>query len=166
MNVYDAAKILGLTGEITPEITKKAFREACKKYHPDVNPAGEELMKMVNEAYEILKNYNGENRDQQSDYNDMLSDALNAIIHIPDLIIEICGAWLWITGNTKAHKELLKESGFSWASKKKAWYFRPEEYRSSSRGKKSLNDIRAKYGSSKPDKAKQPTSNRLHGFSK
>ncbi len=161
MNVYDAAKILGITGEINPKIVKSSFREACKKYHPDVNPAGEELMKLVNEAYEILKDHKGESRDQQSDYSDLLSEALNAIIHLEDLIIEICGAWIWITGNTKTHKELLKESGFRWASKKKAWYFRPEEYRSSSRGKKSLNDIRAKYGSSRPEKA---THHRLNGF--
>ncbi len=154
MNVYDAAKILGITGEINPKIVKTAFREACKKYHPDINPAGEELMKMVNEAYEVLKNHSGESKGEQSDYGDALSAALNAITHLNDLIIEICGAWIWVTGNTKEHKALLNESGFWWASKKKAWYFRPEEYRSKSRGKKTLGDIRAKYGSVRPDNKK------------
>ncbi len=164
MNVYDAARILGITGEITPKIVKSAFREACKKYHPDINPAGEELMKMVNEAYEVLKDYHGESKGEQSDYADALSDALNAIIHLPDLIIEICGAWIWVTGNTKAHKELLNDSGYWWASKKKAWYFRPEEYRSKSRGKKTLNDIRAKYGSVRPNAKKEYSSNRLKQY--
>ncbi|WP_024771658.1 hypothetical protein [Aquimarina macrocephali] len=64
----------------------------------------------------------------------------------------------------KIHKELLKDSGFWWASKKKAWYFRPEEYRSSSRGKKSLNDIRTKYGSSRPDKERHATPKSLNRF--
>ena len=55
MTPYDAAKILGLSGEITPEIAKKAHRTACKKYHPDINAAGEEMMKLVNEAYDVLR---------------------------------------------------------------------------------------------------------------
>ncbi|TSE07407.1 J domain-containing protein [Aquimarina algiphila] len=150
MNVYDAARILGLTGEINPKIVKKAFREASKKYHPDVNPAGEELMKMINEAYEVLKDYSGESKDEQSNYSDLLSEALNAIIHLDDLMIEICGAWIWITGNTKVHKTVLKEAGFYWASKKKAWYFRPEAYRSKHKGSKSMDHIRTKYGSVTP----------------
>ena len=45
MNIYDAAKILDLKGNISPMDTKKAFLAACKKYHPDVNPAGESMMK-------------------------------------------------------------------------------------------------------------------------
>lgn len=38
MKQSDAANILGLQDEITPEITKKAYRDAAKKYHPDINP--------------------------------------------------------------------------------------------------------------------------------
>ncbi len=30
MNIYDATKILGLSGDITPESTKTAYRNACK----------------------------------------------------------------------------------------------------------------------------------------
>jgi len=55
MNIYDAAKILGLSGDITPEQIKAAYREACKTYHPDINPVGEEMMKLVNAAYEAFK---------------------------------------------------------------------------------------------------------------
>ncbi len=40
MNIYDAAKILSLSGSLTPELVKAAYRQACKKYHPDINPAG------------------------------------------------------------------------------------------------------------------------------
>lgn len=151
MNIYDAAKILGLTSEITPKETKKAFREACKKYHPDVNPAGEEMMKIINEAYETLKEYQGEIKHEHVEYGDAMNDALNAIINLQGLIIEICGAWLWVTGNTRDHKAALKDANFKWAFKKKAWYFRPEDYRSKSKGSKSLDDIRNKYGSQRPD---------------
>jgi hypothetical protein len=103
MNIYDAAKILGLTGSITPEDIKRAYREACKKYHPDINPAGDEMMKLVNAAYDVLKEFSGELKDKQADYGDALNAALNALFGLDDLKIEICGAWLWVTGNTRAH---------------------------------------------------------------
>ena len=150
MHIYDAAKLLGLQGTITPDISKKAYHDACKKYHPDINPAGTEMMKIINEAYSVLKEYSGTVKEQQTDYGDMLNAALNAVFGLSGLHVEICGAWVWITGNTIEHKAVLKEGGFKWANKKKAWYFRPEEFRSRSRGGASLEDIRAKYGSSRP----------------
>ena len=154
MHIYDAAKILGLTGEVTPEVIKTAYRNASKKYHPDINPAGGEMMKLVNASYDILKEYSGVIKEQSTDYGDNLNAALNSIFALSGLIIEVCGAWVWVTGTTQQYKTQLKESGFKWASKKKAWYFRPEEFRSRSRGKATLEDIRTKYGSTKPVIAK------------
>jgi len=150
MNIYDAAKILGLTGNLNPEDTKAAYHAACKKYHPDINPVGEEMMKIINEAYDALKEYAGVMKSEQTDYGDMLNDALNAISGLPALVIEICGSWVWVTGETRGAKDTLKEAGFKWAAKKKAWYFRPEEFSSRSKGTKSLEEIRAKYGSHRP----------------
>lgn len=155
MNIYDAAKILGLTGHTNPAITKKAYREACKKFHPDVNPAGDEMMKIVNQAFQALKDHDGELKEQQIDYGDCLNEALNAVLGLQGLIVEVCGAWVWITGETKEHKETLKQTGYKWASKKKAWYFRPEEFRSRGRGNSTLNEIREKYGSAKPQRTTQ-----------
>ncbi len=150
MNIYDAAKILGLTGSLNPEDTKAAYRAACKKYHPDINPVGEEMMKIINQAYDALKDYTGEMKSEQTDYGDLLNDALNALFPFPALVIEICGSWVWVTGETREHKDTLKEAGFKWAAKKKAWYFRPEEFSSRSKGTKSLEEIREKYGSKRP----------------
>lgn len=151
MNIYDAAKILRLSGHIDPTQTKTAYRAACKKYHPDINPAGDDMMTVINAAFEALKDYQGEIKEQDAkDYGDKLNEALNAVLGLSGLIVEVCGAWVWITGETRMHKDALKAVGFRWASKKKAWYFRPEEYRSFSRGNSSLEDIREKYGASKP----------------
>lgn len=147
MNIYDAAKILGLTGKLNPEETKAAYRAACKKYHPDINPVGEEMMKIINQAFESSKDYTGEMKSEQTDYGDALNNALNAISGLPALVIEICGSWIWVTGETREHKDTLKTAGFKWAAKKKAWYFRPEEFSSRSKGSSSLEDIREKYGS-------------------
>ena len=149
MNQYDALKVLGLSGQVTHEDIKKAYKQACSKYHPDKNPAGLEIMKMVNVAYDALKSFDGQASITQdaAQYGDEMANALNKISGL-NLIIEICGAWVWVTGQTKLHKELLKASGFKWASKKACWYFRPADAkRSRSLGNYTMHEIRAKYGS-------------------
>jgi curved DNA-binding protein CbpA len=153
MTIYDAAKVLGLSGTITPQDIKTAYREACKKYHPDINPAGAEMMQIINAAYAVLKDFSGDIKEQQAGYSEAVNAALNAIYPLAGLVIEICGAWVWVTGNTREHKDRLKESGFMWASKKAAWYFRPEEYRSRSKGSSTLEEIREKYGSTRPQRS-------------
>ena len=150
MNQYDAAKILGLSGEINPAMVKAAYREASMKYHPDRNPAGEEMMKLVNEAFEVLEQFSGDLKEQQANYGDLLNEALNAIVNIPELFIEICGSWVWVSGDTRAHRATLKEAGYKWAPKKKLWYFRPEQFRSRARGNVDMDEIREKNGSTRP----------------
>lgn len=126
-----------------------AYKKACSKFHPDKNPAGLEMMKMINIAYDVLKNYDGTSTvsPEAAQYGDEVSEALNLIIGL-GLFIEICGAWVWVSGNTKGHKEALKASGFKWASKKLCWYFKPSyAKRSRSFGQYSMDSIREKYGS-------------------
>lgn len=154
MNQYDACKILGLTGNITPQEVKQAYKKACSKYHPDRNPAGTEIMKMVNVAYSVLKEYQGQINTAESviNYSSEVSEALNSIITL-NLTIEICGSWVWVSGSTKEYKDTLKDAGFKWAPKKKMWYFRPSDVRKSrSFGKFSIDQIREKYGSEKISK--------------
>jgi hypothetical protein len=45
------ATVLGVSVTATKEQVKKAYREMCKKYHPDVCATGEEKMKKINNAY-------------------------------------------------------------------------------------------------------------------
>ena len=159
MHIKDAARILNLNGEITPEIVKKAYREAAFKYHPDRNPAGAEMMKLVNSAYKALKNHTGTIEHNAENYGEELNKMINVAIAIRaqsanTVTIELMGTWLWVTGETKQYSHLLNRktgAGFSYASKKKAWYFRPDDYKSRSRGKSSLEDIRGKYGSVQPN---------------
>ncbi len=151
MNIYDAAKILSVSGELTPQHIKSAYVSACKKYHPDINPAGAEMMKVINAAFDVLRDYSGTINDEQSEYGELFNDALNNILPLDGVVIEICGVWIWVTGDTRPHKDTLKQAGFKWASKKKAWHFRPEQYRSRSHGNTTLEQIREKYGSKHPN---------------
>ena len=146
MNKFDAARILNLSGELNPKATKLAYRKACFKYHPDRNPGGEEMMKAVNLAFEVLKDFEGNLDQSATDYPDQMMQALNLVTSLIGLDIEVCGSWIWVGGNTKQHKAQLKEAGFWWAKKKLKWYFRPEDYRSSSRGSCSMEDIREIHG--------------------
>lgn len=45
------------------------------------------------------------------DYNPAADVVLNAIIGL-GLEIEICDAWIWVSGNTEAHKETLKAAHY------------------------------------------------------
>ena len=60
MKLSDAVKVLVLSGHVTPKEAKAAYRVAAMKYHPGRNPAGAEMMKIVNAAYGALNNYTGD----------------------------------------------------------------------------------------------------------
>jgi len=155
--IHGAAKVLGISGEITPEIVTAAYRRAAMKYHPDRNPAGLVMMKAVNAARDALADFRGNlnHSEQAASYGGDLNDAISHLLHSVGLNLEICGSWLWVTGETKAHKDVIKayetESGnkFRWHSKKTAWYFAPNDFkgRRKFRGNKSMDDIRDTYGS-------------------
>jgi hypothetical protein len=151
LTIKDALSILNLQSGATQEDIKIAYRKACSKFHPDRNPAGADMMKLVNVAYETLQNYNGETLEDGAvnvDFGDQMNDALNLIISL-GLEIELCGTWLWVQGDTFTHREVLKENNFFWAPKKKMWYFRPADYKSKGRGKFTIDQIRARHGSQK-----------------
>ncbi len=155
MKINDAAKILNLSGKIDTTMTKKAYRNACAKFHPDRNPAGAEMMKAVNAAYDAIKDFSGNIDQGHEGYADELNDIINAVIDLqmPGVELEVCGAWLWVTGKTKPFAKKLgrKEGGvgLSFANKKKAWYYRPADWKSVGRGNLSLDEIREAHGSRK-----------------
>ncbi|MGH1472678.1 MAG: J domain-containing protein [Cellvibrionaceae bacterium] len=150
----DAAKILDVSGTLNPEAIKKAYRKASSKYHPDKG-GSVQMMQAVNEAYEALKDFDGslEAGDNGAGYSESLNEAINKVLVLSGVEVEVCGAWVWVTGDTKPHAKALgrKEggAGFYFAKKKSAWYFRPDDWKSSARGQWSLDDIRDQYGSTK-----------------
>lgn len=152
MKQSDAAKILGIDGDLTPEIIKRAYREQCMKFHPDRNPAGLEMMKSINEAYETLKDFTGNISAGAQNYDQSLHDAIAFALNLGGVNVEVCGAWVWLSGDTKTHSQTLSKARFNdnrywFAPKKKMWYFRPEDYKSHNRGTWSMDEIRDQHGS-------------------
>lgn len=161
MFVNDALNLLNLTSPVTQAEIKAAYKKASLKYHPDRNTAGAEMMKVINAAFECLKKLGdtveAKEGFKEADSAEDYSEILNALHELDGLEIEICGNWIWITGDTRKHKGRLgrKEGGLGcfYSKNKKAWYYRPAEYKSFGRSGASMDEIRAKYGSEKPAKS-------------
>jgi curved DNA-binding protein CbpA len=155
MNVNQAMNVLNLTGSVTQKDIKKAYKLASIKYHPDKNPAGAEMMKIINNAFELLSKLGeqvemGQNAESY-DYGEIINQVLNQLVTLEGITIEICGNWVWVGGETKPHAKRLgrKEGGIGciFSKKKAMWYYRPKEYKSSSRRSHSMEEIRELHGS-------------------
>ncbi|MGL4927739.1 MAG: DnaJ domain-containing protein [Plesiomonas shigelloides] len=162
MNIQEALNVFGLNGDdLTEKHIKATYKKLALKYHPDRNPLGAELMKAINAAFEMLINnidnlskYQASEPEACYNYGEELEAVLNTLNQLNGIIFEVIGNWVWISGETKTHKEALKELRCKWASKKKQWYYRPEEHRSRRNSKEhSIDEIRAKYGSDGQRKA-------------
>ncbi len=139
----------------TIDEVKATFKKLAFANHPDCG-GDTATMQAINAeyAYAIAAIARGENfTDQQiSDLlteNELYRVALEAIICLAGIEIELVGSWIWVTGNTYAVRADLKAAGYYFASKKCAWYFRSAEYRCKSSRGKSLDEIKNKYGSEK-----------------
>jgi hypothetical protein len=123
---------------------KKVYKTLAKKLHPDAGGT-DEAFKILNNVYNHILEH-GIFFSSSTKFDINLEKIISQILHYENINIEIVGAWIWISGETKEIKEHLKSLGFKWARAKKMWYF-GELKKTSSRGKKSMEEIRATYGS-------------------
>lgn len=148
MKIDQAIKVLNLKAPISPETTKAIYKKACMKYHPDKG-GSLEMMQAINQAYKVLRDYTQEEKSETEssvDFGEALNNAINLALSL-GLNVELCGTWLWVSGDTKEVKESLKEMKFKWARNKKMWFFREESEKSFNRKKMSIDEIRQRHGS-------------------
>ena len=133
---------------------KARWRELCKRYHPDLPGGDLETMKLINVEYEQALKLRYRTFKTEEETREAVADDLavmakaQEILLLPGLVIEIVGRWLWVTGNTYAHKDILKAGGFTWCQKKFAWSWHDKARDRKWRGSDlSLDEIKAKYGS-------------------
>ena len=135
---------------------KAEFKKLAMANHPD-RGGDVKIMQEINAAYKfamakILKGggFTQQQVDEELNLSEKYQEAINKIAGLENIEIELVGAWIWVTGETRENKDTLKAAGFLFAPKKIAWYFRTEENKVKNfRSKLSLDDVRAKYGSTK-----------------
>lgn len=152
-----------LCGARTPEELKKAWLAIVRECHPDKG-GSVELCQLANSLYERLADgpfrFQAEPQEipeAETEAGGFDADELPEetrekayrFAGIPGLDLEIIGTWLWITGDTRANKDALKESGFRWSPRKAAWYFHAEQYRKHSKKRFTLDEVRAMHGSAR-----------------
>ena len=121
---------------------KKIYKNLARKLHPDVG-GSTEAFKLLQEVYNSVLEQ-GASVGEDAEYDLELERVISKILHYENLIIEVVGSWIWLSGETKAIKEVLKDLKFKWASKKKQWYY--GEMKGRNPKQKSMDDIKAKYG--------------------
>ena len=139
----------------TAEDVKRQYRENAKRYHPDLGGDPEDFMAMRIEYERLWEQYknihrNAEGKTYEKESTETPEDfayIIDTLVRLKSVHVEICGNWIWCSGNTMTHKDTLTRLGFKWAYKKKAWYFHSEPYRKRSRRELTLDEIRDMFGS-------------------
>lgn len=128
---------------------KQAYRRLCLIHHPD---RGGDLATMqdINAQYDIAfvalrdKRSGADNDELPEEYRNIIS----ALVVLPGVHVELCGAWVWVSGNTRDNKEAIKAAGCRWSKNKVMWYWRPASAATKPRrGNVTMSDIRRRYGS-------------------
>lgn len=149
----------------TLEELKKEYKKLAIKNHPDMG-GSTEAMQEINAEYdrlfEILKNTHrsatGETytaKTETTETPEQFRSIIEKLIHLDGITIEICGSWIWVTGNTFPNKEELKKMLFKYSKGKNAWYYHEPGYRKHSKKHFSLDDIRDMFGSETVNGSKQ-----------
>lgn len=141
----------------TAEELKKAYRQAAKELHPDAGGGEEEFKAMQAEfsaAWSRLKNIHvtkdGEKYEKETQETaEAFMSIIEELIRLKDIEVEICGSWIWCSGNTRPYKDLFRKLNFHWSKSKAAWYYHGEPYRKHHSRELSLDEIRGMYGSRK-----------------
>jgi curved DNA-binding protein CbpA len=140
----------------TLEELKKQYRELAMKHHPDMG-GSDETMKAVNAEYDRLfpklknvhQNKDGETYERETaETSEFFKDLISDLMSMDNIIIEIIGCFVWVTGDTRPNKDRLKALNFKWHMKKSAWYLAPDDYKKRSRKNYELDEIREMYGTS------------------
>lgn len=149
-----STKYFNLTQISNKEELKAAYYKLCKQYHPDHNPeVDHSVIQTINAEYEVLSHFMATEgrfegyRSAEGEAAEIDQVFMEMYLRVADLPLkfELVGNWIWVGGDTYAYKNALKKAGYFWAAKKKAWYWRPENYKSRP-SKKTLEQIKDKYG--------------------
>ena len=132
---------------------KALFRNLAKTMHPDKGGTTEGMQELNAQYQAALKACDGQSDGTRSYSYDEEGETLIAemiaqffsVLDDKGVELLLVGTWLWISGDTKPHKDTIKALGFRWSPRRKMWFFTPTPsghryYRGS------FDDVKAKYG--------------------
>lgn len=150
----------------TAEQGKSLYRELVRKFHPDNGGSGIEIKEINSEFKTWWARYKDTHTDSKgntyesekktTETAEEFMDIIAKLSNLPGIEVEICGSWLWISGNTFPVREQLKEYGCGWSSSKKKWYWTKEQFTKHRCKTKSMKAIRFRYGSEKVNLSPNP----------
>ena len=144
--------------EMKIEELRKQFWKLCLQLHPDKGGDPAEFRAMKDE-YDIVVGIlaageagRAEKENRRPWYTAAgergLREAMAVFMNIPGVVVEICGCWLWITGETYNARQRLYEAGAKYSKQKKCWYWAHDMQRGKVRGKyNNMRKIRERFGS-------------------
>jgi hypothetical protein len=162
---------------------RSLYRKLALENHPD-HGGDLRIMQEINRQwaeYQVIgakmdarqrqEKAHAEGKRSAADYHDLdelgeiLRAKVEALLNIsPELVVEVCGLWVWVTGETKKHHAAIKAvEGMRYAPDKEAWYFAAVP--SYNRTCHSMTEIRSLHGSqvfSRQPKDEEPTRQGLH----
>lgn len=143
----------------TKEAARSMFLKLCMVMHPDKGGSCAKFVEMKNEYEKIMPHLPSEPKDkpewkteqetaeETAIYDEVYQAVVEALSRLSGIGVELCGAWLWISGETYENRAALKSAGCFFSSQKKMWYWRPAEYqRRFNRRSMDIDDIRDKFG--------------------
>lgn len=138
----------------TLEELKAEYKRLALMHHPD-RGGDLETMKAINAEYDmcfprlkdIHKTREGQTYTKATDEAPaFFRDLIDQLFRMDGIRIEVIGCFVWVSGNTRPHKDQLKALGFKWHSRKACWYLAPAGYHKKSRKAYSMEDIRDMFG--------------------
>ena len=162
------------------EEAKTLYRKLARENHPDLG-GDTRTMQAINAEYARFQAEgarssertrqqaaHAEGKKTAADYHNLddVIEALRVKIEAAlnlGLDVEVCGLWVWVSGDTRPHKEELKAAGFKWAPDKAMWFY--PGVPSFNRQKRSMDEIRNMHGSqvfTHSSRDDEPTPQTLH----
>ncbi|MDO4841515.1 MAG: hypothetical protein Q3982_02420 [Phoenicibacter congonensis] len=139
------------------EDLKAQYKRLAMDHHPDrggrtadmqeINNEYDSLFQRLKDIHRAASGATYTAKEATSEKAEDFREIFNRLINLAGLHIEICGSWVWVSGDTKKYKDVLKHLSFRWSQSKTAWYYHSTPYRKRNSRNYSLDEIRDLYGS-------------------
>ncbi len=144
----------------TLDEAKNLYRQLVKRLHPDKEGGSHSLFVEMQNEFEkitkVLKFRTGKEEDQNFNA-DKFYNTVRKFDGLEDIQINFIGSFIWLQdlkfGAMFRQKQTIKEiqiEGLNfarWASKKKSWYYSPQDYKQVGSKNKSIEQLKSTYNS-------------------